>query len=109
MIDVDEAHNGDHGDQNRRDQADAPDPGLFQREFNGSGRFDMGDDLPDICCLKIVGLPSCPNDAVEEVQKYADFISSKNGGRGAVRELCDIILKATGKYDDIVGSIINKE
>ncbi len=69
----------------------------------------MGDDLPDICCLKIVGLPSCPNDAVEEVQKYADFISSKNGGRGAVRELCDIILKATGKYDDIVGSIINKE
>ncbi len=69
----------------------------------------MGDDLPDICCLKTVGLPACPNDAVEEVQKYAGFISSKNGGRGAVRELCDLILKATGKYDEIVNAIINKE
>lgn len=69
----------------------------------------MGDDLPDICCLKTVGLPACPNDAVEEVQKYAGFISSKNGGRGAVRELCNLILKATGKYDEIVNAIINKE
>ena len=69
----------------------------------------MGDDLPDICCLKTVGLPACPNDAVEEDQKYAGFISSKNGGRGAVRELCDLILKATGKYDEIVNAIINKE
>ena len=69
----------------------------------------MGDDLPDICCLKVVGLPACPCDAVDEVREYACFIASKNGGRGAVRELCDLILKATGNYDGIVGSIINKE
>ena len=69
----------------------------------------MGDDLPDICCLKVVGLPACPCDAVDEVRKYARFIASKNGGRGAVRELCDLILKATGNYDGIVGSMINKE
>ena len=47
----------------------------------------MGDDLPDICVLKVVGLPCCPNDAVEEVRQQAKFISSKNGGKGAVREL----------------------
>lgn len=69
----------------------------------------MGDDLPDICVLKVVGLPCCPNDAVEEVQKYAKFVSSKNGGKGAVRELCNIILKATGKYEEIVASITNRE
>lgn len=53
----------------------------------------MGDDLPDLCVLRKVGLPSCPKDAVPEVLKVARFISSKEGGRGAVRELCDLILK----------------
>lgn len=54
----------------------------------------MGDDLPDICILEKVGLPCCPNDAVEEVQKICKFKSKFNGGRGAVRELCDAILRA---------------
>lgn len=54
----------------------------------------MGDDLPDICVLKEVGLSTCPNDAVKEVKKTCNFITSKKGGRGAVRELCDFILKA---------------
>ncbi len=53
----------------------------------------MGDDLPDICILEKVGLKGCPADAVEEVKAVANFISSKNGGRGAVREFCDYILK----------------
>ena len=68
----------------------------------------MGDDLPDICVLKTVGLPSCPADATEEVKKYAKFVSSKNGGRGAVRELCDLILKSSGKYEEITSAIINR-
>ena len=54
----------------------------------------MGDDLPYLCELNKVGLPSCPNDAVDDVKEAAIFISSKNGGRGAVRELCDFILKS---------------
>ncbi len=52
----------------------------------------MGDDLPDLCVLKEVGLKCCPNDAVNEVKKTCNFISNFNGGRGAVRELCDFIL-----------------
>ena len=51
----------------------------------------MGDDLPDLCVLKEVGLACCPNDAVGEVKEVCDFVSSKNGGRGAVRELTDLI------------------
>lgn len=69
----------------------------------------MGDDLPDICVLKTVGLPSCPCDAVDEVQAHALFVSSKNGGRGAVRELCDFVLKSTGKYEEITSAIINRK
>ncbi len=53
----------------------------------------MGDDLPDICILEKVGLKGCPLDAVDEVKKIVNFISAKNGGRGAVREFCDYILK----------------
>lgn len=54
----------------------------------------MGDDLPDICIMEKVGLPCCPNDAVEEVQKVCKFKSKYDGGRGAVRDLCNLILKA---------------
>lgn len=69
----------------------------------------MGDDLPDICVLKTVGLPCCPCDAVDEVKKHALFISSKNGGKGAVRELCDMVLQASVKYEEIVSAIANRE
>ena len=56
----------------------------------------MGDDIPDVCVLEKVGLACCPNDAVDEVKNISKFISSKNGGRGAVRELINLILKAKG-------------
>lgn len=53
----------------------------------------IGDDLPDICILEKVKLKGCPNDAVDEVKAVANFVCSKNGGHGAVREFCDYILK----------------
>ena len=53
----------------------------------------MGDDIPDICILEKVALKGCPADAVDEVKAIANFISTKNGGQGAVREFCDYILK----------------
>lgn len=58
----------------------------------------MGDDLPDIPVIKEVGLGCCPNDAVDEVKEVATFISTKNGGRGAVREMCDLIYKNLPNY-----------
>ena len=60
----------------------------------------IGDDLPDLCVLRVVGLPCAPADAVDEVLQVAKFVSSKNGGRGAVREVCDFILKSQDiKFD----------
>lgn len=54
----------------------------------------MGDDEPDIEILEKVGLSACPADAVEKVRNICAFVSSKEGGRGAVRELCDLIYEA---------------
>lgn len=62
----------------------------------------MGDDLPDICILEKVGLACCPNDAVKEVQDICNFKSQYNGGKGAVRELCDFILEAQGIEKDYI-------
>lgn len=54
----------------------------------------MGDDLPDICILEKVGLPCCPANAVDEVKDVSKFITLKEGGKGAVRELCELVLKS---------------
>ena len=56
----------------------------------------MGDDLPDICILEKVGLACCPNDAVDEVKNICNFVSTKNGGCAAIRELCDFVLNSQG-------------
>ena len=62
----------------------------------------MGDDLPDICVLDKVGLSCCPKDAVKLVREKCKFISLYNGGRGAVRELCDFILDSKGLSFDMI-------
>ena len=49
----------------------------------------MGDDINDLECMKLVGIVGCPADAVKEVIDIADFISTKNGGDGAVREFIE--------------------
>jgi 3-deoxy-D-manno-octulosonate 8-phosphate phosphatase (KDO 8-P phosphatase) len=57
----------------------------------------MGDDLPDLGALKIVGLSCCPSDAVPSVKEESLWISSYKGGRGAVRELTDFLISAINK------------
>ena len=58
----------------------------------------MGDDIPDLQVMKSVGLPACPADAVPEVKQISKFISERPGGKGAVRDLIEQILKAQGKW-----------
>ena len=54
----------------------------------------MGDDEPDICILEKVAIAGCPADAVAKVQKVCNFKATKDGGRGAVRELCDFVFES---------------
>ncbi len=53
----------------------------------------MGDDLPDIPAMSVVGLPSCPADAVHEVRDAATYISPINGGNACVRDVIEKVLK----------------
>lgn len=66
---------------------------LKKYDFTFENVAYMGDDLPDICILEKVKLKGCPQDAVDKVKAVANFVSAKNGGRGAVREFCDYILE----------------
>ncbi len=67
----------------------------------------MGDDTVDIEIFKMAGLTAAPADAEEDIKGVADFISSRNGGRGAVREFAELILKATGNRDKVSGEYID--
>lgn len=58
----------------------------------------MGDDIPDLEAMKICGYRACPKDAVEEIKALATFISTKDGGKGCVRELIEKTLKAQSKW-----------
>lgn len=62
----------------------------------------LGDDLPDAPAIRWAGLGVAVADAAEEVRESADYVTSVPGGRGAVREVVELILKNTGRWDAIV-------
>jgi len=62
----------------------------------------VGDDIVDIPLLKRVGFAVAVNDAVEEAKQAAHYVTSRPGGRGAVREVCDMILKGQGKWERLL-------
>jgi 3-deoxy-D-manno-octulosonate 8-phosphate phosphatase (KDO 8-P phosphatase) len=51
----------------------------------------IGDDLNDLNCLQKCGVSACPNDAIEQIKDIVDFVSSRKGGEGAVREIIEWI------------------
>ena len=58
----------------------------------------MGDDVADFPVMKVVGLPSCPQDAIPEIKAISKYISHKEGGKGAVRDVIEQVLKVHGKW-----------
>jgi 3-deoxy-D-manno-octulosonate 8-phosphate phosphatase (KDO 8-P phosphatase) len=66
----------------------------------------MGDDLVDLPILRQVGLSTAPADAVDDVRSRVDWVSRHAGGRGAVRELVELVLRAQGRWDGLVDSYL---
>lgn len=54
----------------------------------------IGDDIVDIPVLEKVGFSAAPQDAIEKVKEIVDYVTKKNGGDGAVREVIDLILNS---------------
>jgi len=61
----------------------------------------LGDDIIDIPVLKRVGFSATVADALGVVKKSVDYVTQNKGGRGAVREVCDMLLQAQGKWPEI--------
>ncbi len=68
----------------------------------------MGDDLIDLPAFGRVGFAVAVSDAAEELKTYAHYVTRKRGGQGAVRELCELILKAQGKWQEAIGPYFPK-
>lgn len=61
----------------------------------------VGDDLIDIPVLKRVGFSAAVEDAIPEVKEIVDYVTSKKGGEGAVREVCELLLKSQDKWEEL--------
>lgn len=59
----------------------------------------MGDDMPDFEVIQAAGLKTCPADASSDIVALCDYISPKDGGKGAVRDVIEKVLRIQGKWD----------
>ena len=69
----------------------------------------IGDDLVDLPVMAQAGFPAAPADAVAEVRQYAALVTEAEGGRGAVREMVEFLLKAQGRWEDVVARFLSPE
>ena len=67
----------------------------------------VGDDLVDLCLMRSVGFPIAVLNAAVEIKQVADYITGREGGRGAVREVAELILKSQGRWDEAILSYNN--
>jgi 3-deoxy-D-manno-octulosonate 8-phosphate phosphatase (KDO 8-P phosphatase) len=89
---------------------------IYQNVFNKKAIFEkilrknkieaeavafLGDDIVDIPVLRAVGFSAAVADALTVVKKTADYVTANRGGRGAVRELCDLLMQAQGYWGEI--------
>ena len=68
----------------------------------------MGDDLPDLPLLRRAGLAITVPQAPEIIQQHADLITKNKGGKGAVREACEFIMKSKNQYQAVIQSYLTK-
>ena len=60
----------------------------------------VGDDFPDLPILRVVGMPVAVGNAVPEIRDVCSVRLTKHGGRGAIREFAEVLLKARGQWDE---------
>jgi 3-deoxy-D-manno-octulosonate 8-phosphate phosphatase (KDO 8-P phosphatase) len=67
----------------------------------------IGDDWVDLPLLQKVGLAVVVADAAQSMEDYADYVTQQTGGRGAVREVCELILKAQNRRSEFLNRYLN--
>jgi 3-deoxy-D-manno-octulosonate 8-phosphate phosphatase (KDO 8-P phosphatase) len=93
--------------QGYRDKRPAFEALLEQTGLNPEQIAFVGDDVVDLPVMSRVGLAIAVNDAHHFVLKHADWVTRQPGGRGAGREVCEMILEAQGKLDIMLNSYLD--
>ena len=68
----------------------------------------VGDDFPDLAVLRLVGLPVAVGNAVPEIRSVCKVQLTRHGGRGAVRELAEVLLKARGQWETVTEAYVQE-
>lgn len=63
----------------------------------------VGDDVVDLPILRRVGFAATVSDAVDDIKPFVHYVTQRPGGRGAVREICDLLLKESGRWQEVTG------
>ena len=82
------------------DKVEALNDLLAKQGVNAEDAGYMGDDIVDLQVMDACAFSAAPADCNERVRRYVQFVASKNGGCGAVREVCEFILAEQGKLDE---------
>src|SRR5690606_25013293 len=85
---------------NIRDKAKVFREWLGLVELDATEVLYMGDDIPDLDNMRRSGLAACPADAVEEIKAVAAYISARNGGKGAVRDVIEKVMKLQDTWNE---------
>ncbi len=72
---------------------------LSKKNIDSKSAIYMGDDIPDFKVMQLVGLPCCPQDAAPEIKVISSYVSHKNGGKGAARDIIEQVMKVQGKWN----------
>jgi len=82
---------------------------LTEMELSADQVAYMGDDWLDLCLLTKVGLALGVADATPEVRNVVHYLADNPGGCGAVREVCDLIIEAKGKRQELLNEYLNRQ
>ncbi|MBI5468188.1 MAG: HAD-IIIA family hydrolase [Deltaproteobacteria bacterium] len=92
--------------QGRKDKIEAFEDIKRKTGLKASEIAYVGDDIIDLPVIKRAGFSAAVSDAVQEVRERVDYVSVRPGGRGAAREVAELILKTQGKWDEILANYL---
>lgn len=93
--------------QGREDKGTALKEACAQLNLDAEDCLYMGDDWPDLSAFAIAGMKvTVPNGHIE-VRRRADLVTQAQGGRGAVREICDLLLESKDQYQTVLNEFLN--
>jgi len=75
---------------------------IVEHRINPEQILYIGDDINDYAAMRLCGFTACPADAVSEVRSFCGYVSHLQGGKGAVRDIIEMMLKKSNRWNDLI-------